>query len=434
MKTNSEINVLFVNERDCGGGAARATYSILKSVRDMGVGCRMFVQRKSLPDNDIIPISAFVPNNKFWKILDYIALKLKNKIQHARWRPYKYTQDKSYKSDMRGRNLFGALKKLDYDVLHLHWINNRFIKLSDLPQNKPIVWTLHDSWPFCGVCHYFFDCNGFKKQCGSCPELGSIKSDDLSHQCWLQKAKAYKGKNLHIVAPSRWLAECAKQSSLFSNVDVRVIPNSINTNIFRPYRDDEFGKLPEKIKEKRFEKPIVLYGAVNAATDKRKGFSNLLSALQILKQQGKDHFELLVFGANEGDLSINVGADVTFLGFVGNIDELVALYNLADVMVVPSLTENLSCTIMESLSCGTPVVAFNIGGNSDMVEHKKNGYLAKEKNDADLADGIIWCMENSVPAKLSENARQKVLDSFTPEVVGRKYIDLYGAILHKSLM
>lgn len=429
MKTNSEIKVLFVNERDCGGGAARAAYSILKSVRDLVVSCRMLVQRKTLPDNDIIPISAFVPNNKFWKILDYIALKLKNKIQHARWRPYKYTQDKSYKSDMRGRNLFGALKKLDYDVLHLHWINNRFIKLSDLPKNKPIVWTLHDSWPFCGVCHYFFDCNGFKKQCGSCPELGSIKSDDLSHQCWLQKAKAYKGKNLHIVAPSRWLAECAKQSSLFSNVDVRVIPNSINANIFRPYRDDESGKLPEKIKEKRYEKPIVLYGAVNAATDKIKGFSNLLSALQILKQQGKDLFELLVFGANEGDLSIDVGVDVTFLGFIGNADELVALYNLADVMVVPSLTENLSCTIMESLSCGTPVVAFNIGGNSDMVEHKKNGYLAKDKDDADLADGIIWCIENSVSAKLSENARQKVLDNFTSDIVGMRYVELYKELI-----
>lgn len=429
MENIEKINVLFVNERDCGGGAARAAYSILKSVRDMGVSCRMFVQRKTLHDNDIIPISAFVPNNKFWKILDYIALKFKNKIQHVRWRPYKYTQDKSYKSDMRGRNLFGALKKSDYDVLHLHWINNRFIKLSDLPKDKPIVWTLHDSWPFCGVCHYFFDCSGYKKQCGSCPELGSIKSDDLSHQCWLQKAKAYKGKNLHIVAPSRWLAECAKQSSLFSNVDVRVIPNSINTNIFRPYRDDESGKLPEKIKEKRFEKPIVLYGAVNAATDKIKGFSNLLSALQILKRQGKDHFELLVFGANEGDLSIDVGADVTFLGFVGNTDELVALYNLADVMVVPSLTENLSCVIMESLACGTPVVAFNIGGNSDMVEHKKNGYLAKEKEDADLADGIIWCIENNNSAKLSENARQKVLDNFTPDIVGKRYVELYKELI-----
>lgn len=431
MKTNSEINVLFVNERDCGGGAARAAYSILKSVRDLGVSCRMLVQRKTLPDNDIIPISAFVPNNKFWKILDYIALKLKNKIQHARWQPYKYTQDKSYKSDMRGRNLFGALKKLDYDVLHLHWINNRFIKLSDLPQNKPIVWTLHDSWPFCGVCHYFFDCNGFKKQCGSCPELGSIKSDDLSHQCWLQKAKAYKGKNLHIVAPSRWLAECAKQSSLFSNVDVRVIPNSINTNIFRPYRDDEFGKLPEKIKEKRFDKPIVLYGAVNAATDKRKGFSNLLSALQILKQQGKDHFELLVFGANEGDLSINVGVNVTFLGFVGNTDELVALYNLADVMVVPSLTENLSCVIMESLACGTPVAAFDIGGNSDMVEHKQNGYLAHKDDNADLANAIIWCLENNNTMELSINALKKINHSFTPEIVGTKYIELYNDVISR---
>jgi glycosyltransferase involved in cell wall biosynthesis len=97
-------------------------------------------------------------------------------------------------------------------------------------------------------------------------------------------------------------------------------------------------------------------------------------------------------------------------------------------MVVPSLTENLSCTIMESLSCGTPVVAFNIGGNSDMIEHKVNGYLAKEKDDADLAEGILWCLANNVDNCLGNAGRVKVLREYTNEVVCRQYVELYKSI------
>ena len=98
-------------------------------------------------------------------------------------------------------------------------------------------------------------------------------------------------------------------------------------------------------------------------------------------------------------------------------------------MVVPSLTENLSNAIMESLSCATPVVAFNIGGNSDMIEHKKNGYLAKEKNSEDLAKGIEWCLEHNTDGALGKNAREKVLNNFTIDIVSNQYKELYQKCL-----
>ena len=425
METGKKIKVLVVNERDGGGGAARASYAIFKAVQRSGIAAKMFVQRKYSTDEKVVSLETFVPQSVLYKACNFVALKIKNKLQHARWRPYKRTQDKSYKSDTRGRYLFRAFRTLDYDILHLHWINNRFIKVSDLPQGKPIVWTLHDSWPFCGVCHYFFECTRYHDQCGDCPQLGSKDSKDLSYKCWKEKFDAYKNLDLHIVAPSNWLAECAHRSSLFQGRNVRVIPNSVDTDTFKPLGNDTRLALPEKIREKRFEKPIVLYGAVNAATDKIKGFANLLSAMRILEKQGKADFEMLIFGADERDIDFDVNIPATFLGFVKDPKEMSALYNVSDVMVVPSLTENLSCVIMESLSCGTPVVAFNIGGNADMVEHKTNGYLAKEKDDADLAEGIVWCLQNNADGQLSENARKKVTDNFTPEIVGKKYSELY---------
>lgn len=429
MSEENKIKVLVVNERDTGGGAARASCAIFKAIQRCGIVAEMFVQRKYSSDDNVVSLAEYESQNILYQVCDFVTLKIKNKLQHARWRPYKKTQDKSYKSDTRGRYLSGALKKIDYDVLHLHWINNRFVKVSDLPQGKPIVWTLHDSWPFCGVCHYFLDCVRYQNTCGECPQLGSTDSKDLSYKCWKEKFNAYKNLDLHIVAPSNWLAECARRSSLFSGRDVHVIPNCVDIDTFKPLGGDGRLALPEKIKEKRFEKPLVLYGAVNAATDKIKGFANLLSAMRILEKQGKADFEMLIFGANKDDIDFDVNIPATFLGFVKDPKEMAGLYNVADVMVVPSLTENLSCVIMESLSCGTPVVAFNIGGNSDMVEHKINGYLAKEKDDADLAEGIIWCLRNNADCHLSENARKKVLENFTPEIVGKKYAGLYRKLI-----
>ena len=137
-----------------------------------------------------------------------------------------------------------------------------------------------------------------------------------------------------------------------------------------------------------------------------------------------------MFGASESDLPMKFEhINVHFIGYVSDTDLLVTLYNLANVMVVPSLTENLSCAIMESLSCATPVCCFAIGGNGDMVEHQVNGYLAREKDAEDLAQGIRWCLENNRDGALSQAARNKVMDNYTIERVGQQYAEVYEATL-----
>ena len=411
-----------------GGGAGRAAYRIHLGLRSLGVDSRMLLKGGKSNDPSIVTLDEFAPQNPFYKAFDWTRNKVKNKVQHARWNCYP-ERDNIFMSDLRGTALHGALKKLDYDVLHLHWINQRFIPLEDLPKDKSIVWTLHDSWPFCGICHYFFDCDGYQKQCGDCPFLHSNKANDLSRQIWKTKEEAYKELNLYIVSPSQWLADCAKRSSLFGRFPIEVIPNCLNVETFLPLNESEISSRWRKFQEKKLTKPFVLYGAVNAATDRRKGFANLLSALKTLEQNGHaDDFELIVFGASESELSMDVNIPIHYVGYVGDTQELISLYNLASVMVVPSLNENLSCAIMESLSCGTPVVAFSIGGNGDMIEHKVNGYLAKEKDDADLAEGILWCLNNNVGNRLGLSGREKVLRGYTYEVVCQQYKELYESV------
>ncbi len=411
-----------------GGGAGRAAYRIHQGVRNLDVDSRMLIKSGHSNDPNIITLDDFVPRNPLYRAFDWTRNKVKNKNQHFRWNRYP-DREKIFMSDLRGTALHGALQKLDYDVLHLHWINNRFVLLEDLPQGKPIVWTLHDSWPFCGICHYFFECKEYQWQCGCCPSLHSSDAKDLSYMVWKKKAEIYKNLDLHIVSPSRWLADCAKQSSLLKRFPVTVIPNCLDVNAFCPLNEKEISPKWRSFQEKRLTKSLVLFGAMNAAKDKIKGFANLLSALRLLELQGhSDDFELIVFGATKSELSMDVNISIHYVGYVYDTDELVSLYNLASVMVVPSLTENLSCAIMESLSCGTPVVAFNVGGNGDMIEHQKNGYLAKENDDSDLAEGILWCLENNVDDCLGRNGREKVLRNYTFDVVCRQYRALYGSV------
>ena len=436
------MKILSVNTNDTHGGAARAAMRIMRGVRQLDVDAQMFVKYKYSNAEDVVSLNQFLPKNKLYRIADWLAQKLKNKYHHLLWRPYRKTKENVFMSDSRGTRLGGALQKLDYDILHLHWINQRFIKLQELPKDKPIVWTLHDSWPFCGVCHYFIDCERYQTHCGDCPMLHSGKKKDLAYRIFEEKMRAYHDLNLHVVTPSHWLGECAKQSALLGRFPVTVIPNCLETDVYRPLSEQEIDdRLSMAIQQnpalhnvkraagEKAAKPLILYGAMNAATDRIKGFVSLLSALQLLDKQGFEA-NLVVFGASESDLPMQFEhINVHFVGYISDTDTLVTLYNLADVMVVPSLTENLSCAIMESLSCATPVCCFAIGGNSDMVEHQVNGYLAREKDAEDLAQGISWCLENNKDGSLSLAARKKVMENYTIERVGEMYKEVYKATL-----
>ena len=440
------MKVLSVNTNDAHGGAARAAMRIMQGVQQHGVKTQMLVKEKHTRDSAVVSLHQFLPENKLYRIADWVAQKIKNKYYQWLWRPYRKTKENVFMSDSRGTRLGGALQKLDYDVLHLHWINQRFIKLQDLPKDNPIIWTLHDSWPFCGVCHYFVDCEQYKTHCGDCPMLHSGKEKDLSYRIFEEKMRAYQDLNLHIVTPSRWLGECAKKSALFGRFPVTVIPNCLETDVYRPLSEQEIDErllvaveqnpvlhAVKRATGEKAAKPLLLYGAMNAATDRIKGFASFLSALQMLDKHGYEA-NVVVFGASESDLPMQFEhIQVHFIGYVSDTELLVTLYNLADVMVVPSLTENLSCAIMESLSCATPVCCFAIGGNGDMVEHQVNGYLAKEKDAEDLANGIQWCVENNKDGKLSADARKKVMENYTIERVGELYKRVYEGMINYTI-
>lgn len=316
-------------------------------------------------------------------------------------------------------------KVCEADIVHLHWVNDGMISYRELKKMTTkgihIVWTMHDMFPFTAVCYYDNECGGYKNGCISCPLCNSKLSQDEINNIIRCKKEAYN-ENISFVGCSNWITNCAKSSFLCKNSEVMVIPNTIRFDIFKPISKR---KAMEMLKLKKSEKKkFILFGAMSSTSDKRKGYEYLHKALCTLEH--KDEYIVLVFGGKSEDI-VDVGIETFNVGMIYNDNQLAALYSIADVFVAPSLQENLSNAVMESLACGTPVVAFNIGGMHDMIAHKSNGYLAVLSNIDDLKKGIEWTASHS--NELSKSCVDSVRDKFSNNKVAEQYITLYKKLM-----
>ncbi|MEX2411860.1 MAG: glycosyltransferase, partial [Candidatus Paceibacterota bacterium] len=357
------MKVLFANARDIIGGAAIAAYRLHKGMQENGYDSNMLVDIKASSDDSIIG-----PKSKF----DELKQKLRSKIDYLPQRLQRSNDGLSRSlSFVPGPNL-KKINKFDRDVVHLHWINNGFLSIEQLPKIKgPVVWTLHDMWPFCGAEHYTADNQYYKK--------GYASSDNLLDKwVWRRKNEVYsKIENLTIVTPSNWLAECARESLLLGSRRVEVIGNGIDTNFFKPKNIEE---LRSKY-EIPLDKKIVLFSGYKGVEDPRKGFKHLIKALRFKeKNENINDIELVIIGSDRSDELDALNIKSHFMGMINDSNVMRDLYALSDLFVLPSKEDNLPNTVLEAMSCGTPVVAFNIGGVPDMVDHKENGYLAESFN------------------------------------------------------
>jgi glycosyltransferase involved in cell wall biosynthesis len=416
------MKILLVNANDLDGGAARAAYRLHKGLQKCGISSQMLVQKKQDDDSTILGSQSRLAKTiaMFKPTLNELPLKiypqLKTEIFSPQWLP---------------DNLVDRVDEIAPDLINLHWLNFGFIKIETLAKiSRPLIWTFHDMWAFTGGCHYTDGCDRYQQSCGSCPQLGSSWEKDLSRQIWQRKAKIWKQLNLTIVTPSKWLAQCTRESSLCQNFQVEIIPNGIDTNRYQPINK----LLARKLLGLPLEKKILLFGAIKASSTSRKGFHLLLPALQQLRRlERQDEIELVVFGSSQPQNPLDCGFPVHYFGRLHDDISLALLYAAADVFIAPSLQDNLPNTVMESLACGTPCVGFKVGGMPDLIEHQKNGYLAEPFVIEDLAKGINWILANRERyLKLSVYARQKIEREFNLELQVNRYLSLYRELIINS--
>lgn len=416
------VRPLLVATSDLVGGAGRATHRLYCGLREEGVNPQMIVDDKRSADTAIYGLDnrLSVLGRKIVRLLDPLPVKIRRSATDALW-TFNYLPRKTAK----------RINASEHDIINLHWTGRGFLPIYDFKYLRaPLVWTMHDMWALTGGCHYDQDCERYQARCGACPQLSSNQEIDITRLIWKLKHREWNQIEFTVVTPSQWLASCVKASSLFRDSNVQVIPNGIDIELFKPINRKKarsaFG-LPQ-------EKLLVLFGTLGGTTDPRKGFDYLKTAINHLTSIAKDlPIELVVLGAERTSSEPQLGLPIHYTGILRSDQKLVDLYSACDVFVAASTQDNLPNSVMEALACGTPCVAFNIGGMPDMIEHKHNGYLAQPFSSDDLAVGIRWVLADESRRKiLGKEGRKKVEDEFTMQRQAQRYIELYESILHDN--
>lgn len=322
------------------------------------------------------------------------------------------------------------LNQSEADIVNLHWTCDGFLSVKSVSKiRKPIVWTLHDSWVFCGSEHHP---NGlsdrrFVQGYRSENRLVPFSGYDIDKWTWDRKRKNWK-QPIQLVTPSAWLASAVNQSALAKYWPVTVIPNAVATDIFKPVDQNEARKLFDIPQGKK----ILLFGALSYQSDRNKGYDLLKDALNTFLSQVEKPEDYLgvVFGQATPEQPENLGLPLQYVGYLEDDQSLSMLYNAADVVIVPSRMENLPQIATEAQSCGTPVVAFNTCGIPEAVIHEQSGYLATPYDTKDLAKGIQWVMVDAIRhQKLGEYARERALKLWAPDAVANQYSELFKQVL-----
>lgn len=418
------MKVALICRSDATGGAAVVSFRLMTSLCAKGLDARLIVVEKRTDSPSVIQAAG-----KRRALIPFIAERLRI------FKANGYDRSTLFRIDNASDGL--PIHKIPFvreaDVICLNWINQGMLSLKVIRKlaelGKPIVWTMHDMWNMTGICHHAGDCRRFLApdgECGCCPLLGSkAVPDDLSHKTFLRKRDLYADCRIAFVAVSNWLARTARRSSLMKDADIHVIPNAFPEEYLIPSPGSSAKNANSKIR--------IVYGAARL-DDPVKGLPVLVRATRIIADSDKDiarKLELVLFGSVKDPSPLEkIALPVKNLGMVSP-EKIRSIYEGGDIVVSSSVWETLPGTLIEGQAWGCIPVAFDHGGQSDIIDHKKNGYLIPWSDDEEtraraLADGIIWAAEHA--GTLDVQMHKNVCDRFSEETVANQYISLFKSL------
>lgn len=421
-QTGKPIKVTLICHSDKLGGASIVTMRLMQALRNEGVDARMLVYTKISDDDNVGQISTRgMRGIKF--MLERARIALSNG----------FSRKNLFKVSIANTGM--RIDKhpwiKDADIIALNWINQGLLSLKGLERlgrmGKPIVWTMHDMWSLTGICHHSYECEGFKEQCGKCMFLKGKSTNDLSHSVWKRKHKLYSEVPITFIAVSNWLAERARSSSLLRDADVRTIPNAFPVKSFTIEPEGSISTM-------RFNpsQNIIVMGAARL-DDPIKGFNYAIDALNYLFDNRPDisRNTLAVFFGDirERELLDNLRFPHIYLGRISDSKLLRNIYASSKVVLSTSLYETLPGTLIEGQAAGCLPVTFGRGGQSDIVTHKHDGYIAEYKNPRSVADGIVWALSQKADRQKLHNS---VAERFAASTVARKYINLFEELIQRA--
>lgn len=413
-----------VNTSDLFGGCQKVAYDLFRSYHACGHCSWLAVGSKISDDPDVFAI----PNNNYRRRWARTCLAIEDVLSPlARSSPklgammrsclHGLGQPRQLLEIERGREDFeypGAWHLLELpperpDVLHCHNLHGGYFDLRALPwlcQQVPVVVTLHDAWLLSGHCAHSFDCERWRRGCRECPDLTiypAIKRDATAYN-WHRKRDIYARSRLHIVAPSYWLIEKAKQSILTQAIETtRVIPNGVDLGVFRPGDQKEARKLlslPENA-------TIVLLIAHNLFKD----YDTMEAALSRLDEKNGEELIFVCLGKTGADKSVGQG-HMIYRGFERKEERMVLYYQACEIYIHAAKDEAFGLTITEALACGVPTVATAVGGIKEQLEDGVNGFLVPPKDFEAMASRVRQLLIDKelyrrVATKAAESARRR---------------------------
>jgi glycosyltransferase involved in cell wall biosynthesis len=416
------MKVLHVSHSDLGG-AGRAAYRTHRALLTAGVESRMAVIRKTADDPTVLQ-----PLGVRGRLLNKFNLLLERPLMCCQHDP---------NSVMRSANLCGVglgawINRSDFDIVNMHWVGQSTLSLGEIAAiRKPIVWTMHDMWPFSGTEHYAAVDGPARWQSGYRGDRATAaRGLDFDALVFALKRRLWRRQQFHLVSSSRWMASCAASSPLFARMPCRVIPNCLDLSVYKPL-NRQFARAVFNLNPDR---KYILFGARGGIGDPRKGFHLLYAAVQRLKDiigRERENVELLVFGGGDPADSPDFGLPVHYLGNFADELSLALLYAAADVFAAPSMQDNLPYTVVEAMAAGTPCVAFAIGGMLDLVDDGVTGFLAPAF-DTDAFANNIGRVLGDESGRFGLAARAKAEMQYAESVVAEQYLAWYRDVLNAN--
>ena len=424
------MKVLLINFTDSGGGAAIAAVRLVNELNKHGIYARLGVEEKKTASPYVFELPKkthsliYKVHLKFLGYVDKIFSPFIKRFPH----PRKFVTSNRilHTTNFKSETDINWINNSDYDVINIHWISGTICNKDIAKITKPIVWTMHDSWPCCGAEHHpniIENDTRWKEGYYKWNKPKTTKGIDLCRKVWNQKKRYLENKKIIFTAPSKWEHDVLKSSKLFGNCACKVIPNIIDHSVF--YQKDKISA--RKLFNIPSDKIIIGFGAAYDIDNPKsmKGSYYLIDAINKLKNP--ENYFLIIFGPVSDVFADRVTIPYFASGYISNPNILSAIYSACDVVVNPSIIENLPTTCLESICCGVPVVAFDVGGTSDIVVHKETGYLAVPYKSEDLVNGIEWCVNNY--KNLSNNCIKKSIKDFDNTETINKMIKIYKCCL-----
>jgi glycosyltransferase involved in cell wall biosynthesis len=416
------MRVTHVSTRDLAGGAARASFRLHQGLLSLGADSRLAVLEKSSNSRrvDLAQAGDFAAGA--WR--DIVS----KYLQHLKT-PFSDTILSLPFPGVPPEEL-ACLDRAQ--VVNLHWVAN-FLNPEILREifnlGKPVVWRLDDEWPFTGGCHYRSGCEGHLKDCSRCPQV-SPEAWPLIEELFKRKRQAYAGAPLTVVSPSRWLAEVAAQSRLFRDYDVRVIPNGVDSQEFKPVPGARarLGIADEAL--------VALF--VAHVFDKRKGVDDMeqaaafcLSDPLLAEAASEGRFFFLCLGDRK--YPANPALPLRFVPPVWDNELLSAYYSAADVFVIPSREDNFPNTVLEAMCCAKPVVGVDSGGIPEQILDSCTGLVTPAGAPFELAQAILSLLKDKPRSKaMGLAARERAVEEYSHTRQAGRFLALYEELHAKG--